>query len=65
MHLFGFIGDRGSAVVKVLCYKSEGRGPIPDSVMVFFIDINPFDRTMDQGSTQPLTVMSTGSISWG
>ena len=25
VHLVGFIGDRGSTMVKVLCYKSEGR----------------------------------------
>jgi hypothetical protein len=31
----------------------------------FFIDINPSDRTMALGSTQPLTEMSTRSISWG
>jgi len=42
--------NRVSAVVKVLCYKSEGRW---------------FDRTMALGSTQPLTEMSTRSISWG
>jgi hypothetical protein len=40
-------------------------GSIPDGVMEFFIDINPSDRTMTLGSTQPLTEMSTGSISWG
>jgi len=28
-------------------------------------DINPSDRTMALGSTQPLTEMSTRSISWG
>jgi len=33
-------GDRGSTLVKVLCYKSEGRW---------------FDRNMALGSTQPLT----------
>jgi hypothetical protein len=33
--------------------------------MGFFIDINPSDRTMALGSTQPLIEMSTGSISWG
>ena len=27
--------------------------------------INPFDRTMAMGSTQPLTEMSTRDISWG
>jgi hypothetical protein len=39
-------------------------GSIPDGVMEFYIDINPSDRTMALGSTQPLTEMSTGSISW-
>jgi hypothetical protein len=33
--------------------------------MEFFIDINPSDRTMALGSTQPLTEMSTRNISWG
>jgi hypothetical protein len=99
-------GDRGSTVVKVLHYKSEGRwfdprwchgifhlyksfwshhgpgvdpaqwlrycatnqkvaGSIPDGVAEFFIYINPSDRTTALGSTQPLTEMSTRSISWG
>jgi hypothetical protein len=40
-------------------------GSIPDGVMEFFIDINPSDRTMALVSTQPLTEMSTRSISWG
>jgi hypothetical protein len=40
-------------------------GSIPDGVIEIFIDINPSDRTMALGSTQPLTEMSTGSISWG
>jgi hypothetical protein len=59
-------GDRGSAVVKVLRYKSEGR--LFDTKMVsleFFIDINPSDHTMTLGSTQPLAEMNTRSISWG
>jgi len=42
------VADRGSTVVKVLCYKSEGRW---------------FDPSW--WSTQPLTEMSTRSISWG
>jgi hypothetical protein len=29
-------------------------GSIPDGVMEFFIDINPSDRTIALGSTQPL-----------
>jgi hypothetical protein len=60
------MGDRGSAVVKVLPYKSEDS--LVRSQMVsleFFIDINPSDRIMALGSTEPLTKMSTRSISWG
>jgi hypothetical protein len=42
-------GDRGSTVGKVLRYKSKGRWFDPR----FFININPSDRTMALGSTQP------------
>ena len=38
---------------------------IPDDVIGIFHCHNPSDRTMALGSTQPLTEMSTGSISWG
>jgi hypothetical protein len=57
----------GTAVAQWLRYDATNQkvaGLIPDGVMVFFIDINPSDRTMALGSTQPLTEMSTGSISW-
>ena len=37
-------------------------GSIPAVVIGIF---HPSDRTMDLGSTQPLTEMSTRSISWG
>jgi hypothetical protein len=40
-------------------------GSIPDGVMEFFVDINPFDRSMALGSTQPLIEISTRSVSWG
>jgi hypothetical protein len=40
-------------------------GSIPDGVVEFFIDINTSDSTMALGSTQPLTEMSTMSMSWG
>jgi hypothetical protein len=43
---------------KVLRYKSEGRWLDPRWCHEFFIDINPSDRTMALGSTQPLTEMS-------
>jgi len=55
-------GDRGGMVVKVLCYKVAGS--IPDGVIGIFHCHNPSDRTMALGSTQPLTEMSTRSISW-
>ena len=54
-------GDRDSTVVKVLCYISEGRCFDPSWCQWIF----PSDRTMALGSTQPLTEMTTGSISWG
>ena len=38
-------------------------GSIPDGVIGIFR--NPSCRTMALGSTQPLTEMSTRSISWG
>jgi len=47
----------GSTVVKVLCYKSLGRRFDPT-----WCQWN-FSLTMALGSTQPLTEMSTGSIS--
>ena len=53
-----FCGDRGRTVVKVLCYKSEGRWFDPTWCQWIF------DRTMALGSTQPLTEMSTRSNSW-
>jgi len=59
-------GDLGSTVVKVLCYKSEGRwfdfGWCHGN---FSLTCNTSDRTMALGSTQPLTEMSARSISWG
>jgi hypothetical protein len=40
-------------------------GSIPDGVIGIFHLHNPSDRTMVLVSTQPLTEMSTRSISWG
>jgi hypothetical protein len=48
-----------------LSLRPKVAGSIPDYVMEIFIDINPSDRTMDLGSTQPLTGMSTRSIPGG
>ena len=55
--------DRSSTVVKVLCYKLEGRWFDPS--FHFSLTQNPSGRTMALGSTQSLTEMSTRSISWG
>jgi len=60
------MGDHGSTVVKVLCYKSDGRWFDPSWCQVdISLTLNPSDRTMALGSTQPLTETSTRSISWG
>jgi hypothetical protein len=40
-------------------------GSIPDGVTGIFLWHNPSDPTMALGLTQPLTEMSTRSISWG
>jgi hypothetical protein len=56
----------GTAVAQWLRYCATNRkvpGSIPDGVMEFFIDINPSDRTMALGSTQPLTEIRTRCIS--
>jgi hypothetical protein len=59
----------GTAVAQWLSFCATNlkvAGSIPDGVIgIFFIDINPSNRTMAHGSTQPLTEMSTGSISCG
>ena len=60
------ISDRGSTVVMVLCYKSKGRWfDLSWCHWIFHWHKNPSDRTMALESTQPLTEMSTRSISWG
>ena len=40
-------------------------GSISDGAIRIFHLNNPFDRTVALGSTQPLTEMSTRSVSWG
>ena len=58
----------GTAVVQWLRCCATNRkvaSSITAGVSGFFIDINPSDLTMALGSTQPLTEISTRSISWG
>ena len=61
MYIAILIGDRGSTVVKVLCYKSEGRWFDPSwCYWNSSLTKNPSDRTMVLGPTQ--TEMSTGAF---
>jgi len=58
----------GTAVAQLLKCCATNRkvaGSIPDGVIGIFHWHNPSDRTMALRSTQPLTEMSTRSISWG
>ena len=57
------VGEQGTSVTHWLRCSATNRkvaGSIAAGVFRF-----PSDRTMALGSTQPLTEMSTGSISWG
>ena len=61
-------GPFSAAVAQWLRYYATNwkvAGSIPDGVIGIFHSHNPSDRTMVLGSTQPLTEMSTTSISWG
>jgi hypothetical protein len=57
------IGARRNGLVEALRYKSEGRGSIPDGVIVIFHWHNPSGRSMVLELTQPVTEMSTRDIS--
>jgi len=59
---------KGTAVahwLRCCAINRKVAGSIPDVVIGIFHWHNPSDRTMALGSTQPLTEMSTRSISWG
>jgi hypothetical protein len=58
-------GTEEAQWLKYCAINQKVAGSIPDGVMEFFIDINPCARTMALWPTQPLTEMSTRSISWG
>ena len=47
------------------CAYRKVAGSVPDGVIAIFHWHNSSDRTMALGSTQPLTEMSTRSISLG
>jgi hypothetical protein len=52
-------------LVAALRHKPEGRQFIPGGVTAIFHSLDPSGRTTDLGSTEPLTEMDTGNISWG
>jgi len=52
-------------LAEALRYKLEGRGFSSNGVIEIFHWHNPYCRTIAQGSTHPLTEMSTRNISWG
>ena len=58
-------GDRGSTVLRCCATNRKVAGSIPNGVIGIFHWHNPSDRTMALGSTQPITEISTRSISWG
>ena len=62
-----FLGDRGRVAQWLRCCATNRKvaGSIPAGVIGNFHWHNTSDRTMALGSTQPLTEMSTRSISWG
>jgi hypothetical protein len=63
-----YLTIRGTAVAQWLRYCATNRkvaGSIPDGVIGNFHWYNHSDHTMALGSNQPLTEMSTRSISWG
>jgi len=65
-HYF-ILGDRRSTVVKVLCYKSEGRWFDPSlcqGSVEFFVDIKSFDSASNRNEYQQhlLGVKATGTI---
>jgi hypothetical protein len=57
---------QANKMCSVHCATSQKvAGSIPEGVIGIFHWFNPSGRTMAVGSTQPLTEMSTRSISWG
>ena len=58
-------GTRWRSWLRHYATSRKVAGSIPDFVIGIFHWLNPSDRTMALGSTQPLTEMSTWNIFWG
>ena len=68
LYYCSYFSRAGTAVAQWLRCCATNRkvaGSIPDGVIGIFHWHNLSDRTMALGSTQPVTEMSTRSISWG
>jgi hypothetical protein len=61
----GWGGTRRRSWLRHYATYRKVAGSIPDGVIGIFLWHNPSGRTMAQGSTQPLTEMSTRNISCG
>ena len=57
-------GPRWRSWLRHCATSQKVAGSIPDGVIGIFHRHNPSGRTVALGSTQPLTEMSTGNISW-
>ena len=62
--LYVHTGDRGTVRLRCGATNRKVDGSIPADVIKIFHWHNPSDRTMNLGSTQPVTEMSTRRISW-
>ena len=62
--IYVIVGGGGTAVAQWLRCCATIR-KVAGSILTGVSGIFSSDRTMALGSTQPLTEMSTGSISWG
>ena len=58
-------GPRWRSWLRHCATSQKVAGSIPDGVIGIFHWHSPSGRTVALGSTQPLTEMSTGNISWG
>ena len=59
------MGHAVAQLVEALRYKPEGRGFDSPTVSLDFLIDNPSGRTVAVGLIQPVTEMSTRSVSWG
>jgi hypothetical protein len=64
-NILNFLGTALAQWLRYCTTNQKVANSLPDGVIGSFHWRNPSDRTMALGSTQPLTEMSTRSISWG